>query len=414
MFCPACGSEFRAGFTICSDCGIPLVAEIPEDEPPLDVETHPPVTVLASSDPAVIAVATSYLDGDGIRYVVQNGHSFNLFGSGLGTGYSPIVEVAVQVAAEDAATAAEVLASAETAPTELPDESSSLPRFHAVGVPKLVFLSLATLGLYQIYWFYKHWSRVHSWTSNPVLPLGKALFAPAFAFRLFRYIRDELDARAVPFYFDPTGAFLLFVVLSSLVALRDPYWLFTLASVAPLAWAQASVRRLHLDIDPSFEGDTRLSVRAVIAVAFFWSAVLGLEFLTTPVLLRGEDVPAEHLRVLLDQGYLLEDEPIILFYSSTPWSLQSHGCFYTYRRVATYDAAYSASALLLEVVDVEYWLEPTVGEFVIRIETVDGQEIYLRAGTEETARAFAEGLIQEWRLAPLRGQLAVHSTARAT
>jgi hypothetical protein len=402
MFCPVCASEFRAGFTVCSDCNIPLVAEIPEDEPESDVDRRPPITALRSGDPAVIAVATSYLDGDGIRYVVQNEHSFNLFGSGLGTGCSPIVEVEVQVAAEDAVIAGEVLASAEAAPIELPDDSSSLPRFHVVGVPKLVFLSLATLGLYQVYWFYKHWSRVHSWTSNPVLPLGKALFAPVFAYRLFRYIREELDARAVPVYFDPTGASLLFVVLSGLVALPEPYSLFALTSVAPLAWAQASVRRLHLDLDPSFEDDTRLGVRTVVAVAFLWTAVLGLDFLTTPVLLRGKDVPAEHRQVLLDQGYLLEDEPIILFYSSTPWSLRNHGSFYTDRRVATYDVSYSVEALLSEIADVQAWLEPTVGEVVVRVETIDGEELYLLAGTGETARKFTEGLIREWRLAPLR------------
>jgi hypothetical protein len=34
VFCPICRDEFRAGFTICNDCGVALVEELPlEDEP---------------------------------------------------------------------------------------------------------------------------------------------------------------------------------------------------------------------------------------------------------------------------------------------------------------------------------------------------------------------------------------------
>ena len=31
MFCPICRDEFRAGFTSCNDCGVPLVEELPRE-----------------------------------------------------------------------------------------------------------------------------------------------------------------------------------------------------------------------------------------------------------------------------------------------------------------------------------------------------------------------------------------------
>jgi hypothetical protein len=34
MFCPKCRSEYREGFTTCSDCGIPLVHELPPEAAP--------------------------------------------------------------------------------------------------------------------------------------------------------------------------------------------------------------------------------------------------------------------------------------------------------------------------------------------------------------------------------------------
>jgi hypothetical protein len=32
-FCTSCREEYRPGFTVCSDCGAPLVAELPREEP---------------------------------------------------------------------------------------------------------------------------------------------------------------------------------------------------------------------------------------------------------------------------------------------------------------------------------------------------------------------------------------------
>jgi hypothetical protein len=31
MFCPKCKAEYREGFYVCSDCGLPLVAELPKE-----------------------------------------------------------------------------------------------------------------------------------------------------------------------------------------------------------------------------------------------------------------------------------------------------------------------------------------------------------------------------------------------
>lgn len=40
MFCPICKTEYRPGFTKCSDCGVDLVAHIPESEPAADANTN--------------------------------------------------------------------------------------------------------------------------------------------------------------------------------------------------------------------------------------------------------------------------------------------------------------------------------------------------------------------------------------
>src|SRR5579862_3766907 len=40
MFCPNCNTEYRSGFTQCSDCGVDLVDHLPEDASSGDVGTQ--------------------------------------------------------------------------------------------------------------------------------------------------------------------------------------------------------------------------------------------------------------------------------------------------------------------------------------------------------------------------------------
>ncbi|MFH0778178.1 MAG: DUF2007 domain-containing protein [Candidatus Eisenbacteria bacterium] len=71
MFCPKCKSEYREGFVTCSDCGVPLVAELPDEPysgeagPAEDVEF---VEVLATYNAADIAIMKSVLDSASIQY----------------------------------------------------------------------------------------------------------------------------------------------------------------------------------------------------------------------------------------------------------------------------------------------------------------------------------------------------------
>jgi hypothetical protein len=101
MFCPECGEEYRPGFDLCADRDVPLVDELPEPrEEAHDVEL---VTVLATSDAALIAVAKSLLDAAEIPFAVRGEGVQDLFGAGRFPGNInvPVGPVEFQVGAQD-------------------------------------------------------------------------------------------------------------------------------------------------------------------------------------------------------------------------------------------------------------------------------------------------------------------------
>jgi hypothetical protein len=70
VYCPECGTEYRAEFTVCADCGVPLVAQKPEEIGHGDLELDL-VTVFEASDPVLIASAKEILDEAGIPFYLS-------------------------------------------------------------------------------------------------------------------------------------------------------------------------------------------------------------------------------------------------------------------------------------------------------------------------------------------------------
>ncbi len=64
MFCPECETEYREGFTTCSDCDVALVAE-------LGVASLVPLTMERSPD--LVAAVVEALETAEIPYVVEAG-----------------------------------------------------------------------------------------------------------------------------------------------------------------------------------------------------------------------------------------------------------------------------------------------------------------------------------------------------
>jgi len=68
MFCPICKSEYRIGYTVCKDCNVKLVHELPPESESEYVEYE---EILATHSPSDRVLLKSILDAEGITYFFQ-------------------------------------------------------------------------------------------------------------------------------------------------------------------------------------------------------------------------------------------------------------------------------------------------------------------------------------------------------
>ncbi|MDQ3008000.1 MAG: trypsin-like peptidase domain-containing protein [bacterium] len=72
---------------------------------------------------------------------------------------------------------------------------NDLPYPYSISTWKLVLMSLATFGLYDIYWFYKHWKsfNAHNKLNHTYFSLlASAYFAPITSYSLFKHISNNI------------------------------------------------------------------------------------------------------------------------------------------------------------------------------------------------------------------------------
>ena len=106
MFCPKCGDKFSWDVMVCPTCDVDTVDRLPGPKPTPDVAL---VSILATGDAGLIAVAQSLLEGEDIDYSVRGDALQDLFGLGRVTGFSFAMGPAEFFVREDDATRAREL-----------------------------------------------------------------------------------------------------------------------------------------------------------------------------------------------------------------------------------------------------------------------------------------------------------------
>ncbi|MEO7465341.1 MAG: hypothetical protein ABIV42_07700 [Nitrosospira sp.] len=152
--------------------------------------------------------------------------------------------------------------------SEIPLEVPAARVFFPVSLFKLTIMSLFSLGLYEIYWFYRNWQLVKAHESLRILPFARAFFTIFFCYQFFVWVRKAgLSQKNSP----PLAAGALaigWITFYFIGGLSDPYWVISLLKVFFLLPVQAQVNRINAIQAPTVDINSHFGAwnRVVIVV----------------------------------------------------------------------------------------------------------------------------------------------------
>lgn len=140
------------------------------------------------------------------------------------------------------------------------------PIYFPVSAAKFIALSLCSLGIYEFYWFYRHWKLERARTGQSLSPFWRAVFAPLFAYSLFTRIKEVGEGSSVPVGYSPGLLAAGYFALMGSWRLPDPFWLISLFTFLPLLPIRVAVATINLKHAPNSGTNARFSGRNIILV----------------------------------------------------------------------------------------------------------------------------------------------------
>jgi hypothetical protein len=140
------------------------------------------------------------------------------------------------------------------------------PLFFAVSLLKFAVLSVCTLGIYHLYWFYKNWQLIRVRDQCDISPFWRAFFAMLFCYPCFVRIKLAGAARDIGGA-PPFGVLAILWMLFELAwRLPGPLGLLSFLSVGFLLPVQTYVNRINVAAAPTCSPNSRFTSWNWIAV----------------------------------------------------------------------------------------------------------------------------------------------------
>lgn len=163
--------------------------------------------------------------------------------------------------------------------------AAAFATYFCVGAGKLVVMTIATLGLYPIFWFNKNWNAEQENTGELFHPLLRAIFSPIFFWSFATRVKDRAAVIGVQSRFSPFLLAAAFVLLALAGRLPDPYWLAALLSALPLVAVQTALEGINAahGIGPGPERRfTALNIVWIVFASLFFLLVAAALLLPAP------------------------------------------------------------------------------------------------------------------------------------
>jgi hypothetical protein len=226
------------------------------------------------------------------------------------------------------------------APPVLPEAAPAPPEaayFH-VAAWKFILLSIATCGIYELYWFYQNWRHIRDRDGSDIWPFWRMVFSPIWCFPLCRDVDAHGGTISTGTAVGVTAGYFL---ISATARLPDPWWLLGLLSFVPLLVVVAQINALNRARGARAEYHSRFKA-AHVAISLLGFMGLATVFLTSftgfpgSMILTGDKISAEDRQFLDRKKIVSNGETILYFYSAGVFSIKEDGNILTDQRVISY------------------------------------------------------------------------------
>ncbi|WP_256775700.1 MULTISPECIES: hypothetical protein [unclassified Stenotrophomonas] len=126
-------------------------------------------------------------------------------------------------------------------------QATDKPMYFAPGTFKLAAMSLATFGLYTMYWFWRNWQAIQRESGQDLWPWARAVFCPLWCFSCFAQLADLVRGRRRELAFPVALLGIVFLVLNLVGRLDNAASLLAFLSFVPLLPVNALLRQYHRD-----------------------------------------------------------------------------------------------------------------------------------------------------------------------
>lgn len=145
-------------------------------------------------------------------------------------------------------------------------EGASLPLYFPVSITKFVVMHFCTLGGYQFYWFYENWKIIQDREHTAISPFWRTFFAFIFCYPLFETIQKSAASLKMPELASPQVLATVWVLLSMLWLLPDPYWLASFLSIFLLVPIQQMANGVNQSSAPNADRNDRFTAWNRLAI----------------------------------------------------------------------------------------------------------------------------------------------------
>jgi len=162
--------------------------------------------------------------------------------------------------------------------------------YFAISPKRLALFSILTLGIYEIYWFYKNWEAVKKFEEQKIYPFWRAIFAVFFCYGLFKKVLESAKSHTYEDSYSPgwlATAYILLLVVGNGLSKVESYdiglnliWLIiAIATFIPLLSVQKAINFNNGKIKGDFELRKEFSggevVLIVVGTIWFLLVLLG-------------------------------------------------------------------------------------------------------------------------------------------